>query len=460
MKKASPEFQITIDDIKIVDDRRVDLGDIESLQGSIERIGLLNAILINKKDNSLVSGYRRLTSHKNLGLKKIRAKYYQDLTEMERKVITLEENLHEKLHWYEQAKLRDEIHALQVELKGSAVKGHDSEGQSLQETADMLGVSVSTISQDISLVETAKIAPLLTKFSSKRQALKSISKLKEMAILTELAKREAEDSIKLSDIRQPYSIFNTKGVSYIKEKVDDEVFDLVIFDPPWGIDADKIASARGPRGEKVFYDDSEGESRDLCKELLPELYRVMKPSTHMYMFAGYQYVRYWTNILTNIVETVQPDWTIKAEVMEKGRNWKFDVRPIPLIWTKEGGGFTDFDYKFMPRYEVVLFCTKGSRPLNYPVSDVFDKARPATTERIHPHEKPIELIKEFIKISSHPNELVLDPTMGSGVTVVAALTSGRRAIGIEKDSEMFLKAQDWIRGFSSKEEDDDTSESN
>ena len=455
MKKASAEFMVVIDEIKIVDDRRVDLGDIESLQGSITRIGLLNAILINKKDNSLVSGYRRLTSHKNLGLKKIRAKYYQDLTELERKIITLEENLHEKLHWYDQSKLREEIHTLQIEIKGSAIRGHESDGQSLQETADMLGVSVATLSQDITLVETAKIAPQLTKFSSKRQALKSINKLKEMAILTELAKREAEEDIKLSDVRQPYSIFNTDAISYVKNKIEDRTIDLVIFDPPWGIDSDLIASSRGPRGEKVFYDDSEGKSRDLCKDLLPELHRVMKDATHMYFFVGYQHVRYWTNILTNTVEIVLPDWTIKSDTMEKDRDWVFEVRPIPLIWIKEGGGFTDFEYKFMPRYEALLFCTKGSRPLNYPISDVFDKARPATTERIHPQEKPVELIKEFIRISSHENEIVLDPTMGSGVSVVAAITAGRRAVGIENDTEMFLRAQSWIRGFKVDEEGGD-----
>ncbi len=447
MKDASPEMMIVIDEIKIVDDRRSDLGDIELLQGSIERLGLLNAILIKKKDNSLIAGYRRLTCHKNLGLKKIRAKYYEDLTPLERKIITLEENLHEKLHWFEASKLRDEIHVLQLKVKGAATKGHESEGQSLQKTADMLGVSVGTLSQDKTLVETAKIAPQIAKFSSKRQALKSINKLKEMAILTELAKREAEDGIKLSDIKQPYSIFNTDSVFYIKKKIDDETIDLVIFDPPWGINADLVASERGPRGEKVFYDDSEGASRDLCSELLPELYRVMKDSTHMYFFVGYQFVRYWTNILTNIVEIVQPDWTIKAEVMEKGRKWIFEVRSIPLMWVKEGGGFTDFDYKFMPRYETILFCMKGSRPLNYPASDVFDKTRPLTVERIHPHQKPVELLKEFIKVSSHANEIVLDPCMGSGATIVAAITSGRRGIGIENNSEAFLKAQDWIRGF-------------
>ena len=453
MEEASPEFMIVIDEIKIVDERRTDLGDIESLQGSIERIGQLNAILINKKDNSLVSGYRRLTCHKNLGLKKIRAKYYQDLTALERKVITLEENLHEKLHWFEAAKLREEIQALQLKIKGSAVRGHESEGQSLQETADMLGISVGTLSQDISLVKTAEVAPQIKKFASKRQALKSINKLKEMAILTELAKREAEDEVRLSDVRQPYSIFKDDAVSFTKEKIDNETVDLVIFDPPWGIDADLIASERGPRGEKVFYDDSEGASRDLCRELLPELYRIMKDATHMYFFVGFQHVRYWTNILTNRVETVQPDWTVKSEVMEKGREWTFEVREIPLIWVKEGGGFTDFDYKFMPRYEALLFCTKGSRPLNYPISDVFDKARPLTVERIHSHQKPVALLKEFVKISTHANEIVYDPCMGSGASIVAATMSGRRAIGVEKNAEAFLKAQDWIKGFSAEEEE-------
>lgn len=49
--------------------------------------------------------------------------------------------------------------------------------------------------------------------------------------------------------------------------------------------------------------------------------------------------------------------------------------------------------------------------------------------RSHPAEKPVELIQKLI--NKHPAGLVLDPFMGSGPTLVAASSSGRKCIGIE-----------------------------
>jgi len=47
----------------------------------------------------------------------------------------------------------------------------------------------------------------------------------------------------------------------------------------------------------------------------------------------------------------------------------------------------------------------------------------------HPNEKPTGAIIPLIR--AHPGDLVLDPFMGSGTTLVAAKLEGRKAIGIE-----------------------------
>jgi site-specific DNA-methyltransferase (adenine-specific) len=51
----------------------------------------------------------------------------------------------------------------------------------------------------------------------------------------------------------------------------------------------------------------------------------------------------------------------------------------------------------------------------------------------HPTGKPLGLFKAFVADFTDPGEMILDPYMGSGTTLVAAKNLGRRAIGIEKN---------------------------
>lgn len=447
-------FEIPVEKIKVRDRARVDLGNIERLQQSIADHGLIHAITISRKDNELVDGFRRYTCYKNLSLPTIEARYFEELSPVEKKILELEANLHEPLKWDEEAKLRAEIHDLRVQEKGRATKGHEGEGQSLENTAESLGVSVGTLSQDISLVEAMKVAPKIAQFTSKKQALKALNKMKEMAILTELARRDASEA-KLVGKILPYSITNGDAIKLTKEMVEDETVDLVIFDPGWGIDSDVKATSRGPRGEKVFYDDSAETSTAFTTEMLPELYRVMKDGSHMYMFVGAEFTSYWVWYLMNLKAKIEPGKPPVFSILEKDRGWMFQVRAVPLIWVKEGGGYTDHEYKVMPRYETILFCAKGTRRLNYAVSDVFEHNRPLSTERIHPHQKSVELYKDFIKVSTLSNEVVFDPCFGSGVSIVASILTGRRAIGFERDKEAYIKAENWIKGIRIPEEEEE-----
>jgi len=52
----------------------------------------------------------------------------------------------------------------------------------------------------------------------------------------------------------------------------------------------------------------------------------------------------------------------------------------------------------------------------------------------HPAPFPVELPRRCIELYTYSNEIILDPFMGSGATAIAALTSGRRYIGYDIDS--------------------------
>lgn len=59
----------------------------------------------------------------------------------------------------------------------------------------------------------------------------------------------------------------------------------------------------------------------------------------------------------------------------------------------------------------------------------------------HPTQKPVDLMAYLIRTYTNPGETVLDFTMGSGSTGVAAIQEGRRFVGIEKDAGYFEIAQ-------------------
>lgn len=59
---------------------------------------------------------------------------------------------------------------------------------------------------------------------------------------------------------------------------------------------------------------------------------------------------------------------------------------------------------------------------------------PAQVEKIygkHPTQKPLNLLKRIIEASTTPKALVLDPFTGSSTTGIAAITTGRKFIGID-----------------------------
>jgi site-specific DNA-methyltransferase (adenine-specific) len=63
----------------------------------------------------------------------------------------------------------------------------------------------------------------------------------------------------------------------------------------------------------------------------------------------------------------------------------------------------------------------------------------------HPTQKPVALIEDLVKTYTNPGDTVLDFTMGSGSTGVACVNTGRKFIGIERDTNYFAVAQSRIR---------------
>jgi site-specific DNA-methyltransferase (adenine-specific) len=69
---------------------------------------------------------------------------------------------------------------------------------------------------------------------------------------------------------------------------------------------------------------------------------------------------------------------------------------------------------------------------------------PSVGNTVHPTQKPVALMEYLIRTYTNPDDTVLDNTCGSGTTLVAAINTGRNAIGIERDPEYFRIAQERV----------------
>ena len=117
--------------------------------------------------------------------------------------------------------------------------------------------------------------------------------------------------------------------------------------------------------------------------------------------------------------------------------------PAELIWDKEIFSGGDLTIPWGVQHEPIAFYVnnKDGKLNRTPDGALTARLRRGSVLRVprlnataiaqHPTEKPVELLRQLIESSSIMGELVLDPFVGSGSTLVAARAEGRRAVGIE-----------------------------
>lgn len=108
----------------------------------------------------------------------------------------------------------------------------------------------------------------------------------------------------------------------------------------------------------------------------------------------------------------------------------FPIMPKSFIaWDKGVHSMDDLKHEFGRQWEGCGFWPGPEHEFINRPADVIRSMRVAAESMQHPTEKPIGAMLPLIKC--HPGEVVLDPFMGSGTTLVAAKLLGRKAIGIE-----------------------------
>ena len=95
-------------------------------------------------------------------------------------------------------------------------------------------------------------------------------------------------------------------------------------------------------------------------------------------------------------------------------------------------------WRFRRDHEMIMVAHRRGGKLAWADREVavsnIVRDRPAL-DRVHPNEKPLDMVSRFIRLTTDENQLVLDPFMGSGTTLRAAKDLGRQCIGIELEEK-------------------------
>jgi len=87
------------------------------------------------------------------------------------------------------------------------------------------------------------------------------------------------------------------------------------------------------------------------------------------------------------------------------------------------------------RDKLPKFNNKGKMVFN-----CIDWVKDGKTEKIHPTQKPVELLQKLIEIFTDPGDVVIDPVAGSGSTLIAAENVNRKCFGFEIKKNFFKEA--------------------
>jgi site-specific DNA-methyltransferase (adenine-specific) len=186
--------------------------------------------------------------------------------------------------------------------------------------------------------------------------------------------------------------------------------DLLVTDPPYGVGWNSGKHKVDPFGPMAGDDGA----LDVIG-LLGAATRVLRHNRHVYVF-GYS-----------------PDQL--AGPLNLGGT-------AELVWDKEQPGLGNLSHTWAPSYERITWgmVTSGTseRAQNGQLSARIRRGSVLRATRKngqavtrHPTEKPVDLMRLLVESSTMPGETVLDPFAGSGSTLVAAIITGRKAIGVE-----------------------------
>ncbi len=368
---------------------------IKQIAASIAQFGFNNPILIDD-ENVVIAGHGRLEAAKHLGWGKVPTLRLSHLSDAEKRAYILADN---KI-------------ALNAGWDGEllAIELEELSELTIEDSFDIEITGFETGEIDIVLDDHQEPAPSNADDTIPEPLDRSISRRGDLWVL-------GRHRLLCGDARD----LDTCGRLF-----DGERAQLVMTDPPYNVRVQGHVGGRGKTMHKEFPFAS-GEMSDAEFEtFLTESLRVMiayaLDGTLLYVFM---------------------DWRHIELLLKVGRALELELKNV-CVWNKTSPGQGSF-YRSAHELVVVLLKPGASSTNNVQLGKfgrnrsnvwTFPGVNTFTTGKgddlaLHPTVKPVSMIAEAIKDASKRGQIVFDPFLGSGTTLLAAEKTGRRCYGIE-----------------------------
>jgi len=350
---------------------------VAQIAASIAEFGFTNPILAGS-DGIIVAGHGRLAAAQKLGLEIVPVVVLDHLSPTQRRALVIADNRIAENAGWDDAMLRIELEALQLE-------GFDL---------------------DITGFDTDALAELIAGEEPDNEGQTDEDAVPEVGEIP---------------ISRPGDVWIMGqhrllcGDSTVAESFDllmqGEVADMVFTDPPYNVNYANSAKDKMRGKDRAILNDNLGEG------FYDFLLAALTPTVAL--CRGGIYVAMSSSELD----------VLQAAFRAAGGKWSTFI-----IWAKNTFTLGRADYQ--RQYEPILYGWPEGATRHWcgdrDQGDVWNIKKPQKND-LHPTMKPVELVERAIRNSSRPGNVVLDPFGGSGTTLIAAEKSGRVARLIELD---------------------------
>ncbi len=358
--------------------RRISDDELEALTRSIQEFGLVDPIIARREDSTVIGGHQRLVAARRLGLEAVPV-IYVDLSPEQAKLLNLALNRISG-HWDQ-------------ELLARLLSD-------LQEAPD-IDIGLSGFDED----EIAKLLKTLD-VREKRDRPETF----DLEAALEAAR--ADPGVERGDVWQlgDHRVMcgDSADTGDVSRLMTGQRAFLMVTDPPYGVAYEADEDGRRQKHKRPILNDDLGKDQATF----------WTAAFSSWPLEGDAYVFSPSGPLIS---------TLCAAIEAAGirhHQW--------LIWVKNQLvlGRSHYHYK----HEHIFYGWRGKTSWNGSRKEdsVWTEDRPMSSPD-HPTMKPVTLCERAMENSSNTNDLVIDPFLGSGTTLIGAERTGRRCYGMELD---------------------------